>query len=233
MNKEIKIKMIEFDVNQKMLADHLGITQPAVSQMLNRELSEEKKKELPPVKVDLGAAEQFFAVTFPDVQQEKAIRGALGKDSENILAENLIQIKQLYFCGNMVLKNTNGIAFDPEGNCRVHGARVVEGAVRDLELVGKLVYLEELALVAQPVSDFADLKQLVLLRELNLAGSAAASLESLDALPSLEVLHLEHTKVKDLGPLDRLPRLTTVYVSRDMLPLTWNADAQFDVVLVK
>ena len=46
MNKEIKIKMIEFDVNQKMLADHLGITQPAVSQMLNRELSEEKKKEL-------------------------------------------------------------------------------------------------------------------------------------------------------------------------------------------
>lgn len=205
---------------------------PQVMNVIQQD-SEEKKKELPPVKVDLGAAEQFFAVTFPDVQQEKAIRGALGKDSENILAEDLIQIKQLYFCGNMVLKNTNGIAFDPEGNCRVHGARVVEGAVRDLELVGKLVYLEELALVAQPVSDFADLKQLVLLRELNLAGSAAASLESLDALPSLEVLHLEHTKVKDLGPLDRLPRLTTVYVSRDMLPLTWNADAQFDVVLVK
>ena len=41
MNKDVKIKMIQFDVDQKMLAKKLGVTQPRVSQILNREMSEE------------------------------------------------------------------------------------------------------------------------------------------------------------------------------------------------
>lgn len=41
MNKDVKIKMIQFDVDQKMLANKLGVTQPRVSQILNREMSPE------------------------------------------------------------------------------------------------------------------------------------------------------------------------------------------------
>ena len=41
MNKDIKIKMIQFDVDQKMLAKKLGVSQPRISQLLNRELSKE------------------------------------------------------------------------------------------------------------------------------------------------------------------------------------------------
>ena len=54
----------------------------------------------------------------------------------------------------------------------------------------------------------------------------------LEDLPSLETLHLEHTGVRDLESLDGFTRLKKVTVSRDMLPLSWSADAGFSVVLV-
>lgn len=41
VNKDIKIKMIQFDVDQRMLAAQLGVSQPRVSQMLNHEMSAE------------------------------------------------------------------------------------------------------------------------------------------------------------------------------------------------
>lgn len=197
------------------------------------EPAQKKLQEVPPTVVDMGAAQQLFVVRFPDAQQEKAIRSILGKQAENIQSEELAQIRELYFCGNMVLKNTKGIEFDADGNCRVNGARVVEGSVTDLQLIGKLAYLENLALTCQPVSEVTELNNLVLLRELSLAGTRITSVEDLKEMPSLEVLHLHHTAVQDLKPLEDLPRLKTVTVSSDMLPLLWNEDAQFEVVLVK
>lgn len=194
--------------------------------------TEPEREELPPVVVDLGDAAKLFAVEFPDSQQERAIRDALDMESDDILTEDLAKLTSLYFCGNMVLKNTKGIAFDAEGNCRVNGAKVVPGEVSSLKVISRLAYLEELALVYQPVKDLTGLDQLVLLRELNLAGSGVQSLDTLGELPSLEVLHLEHTAVTDLRTLEQLPRLKTVTVSLDMLPVTWSKDAAFDVVLV-
>ena len=194
---------------------------------------ETREVEQPPVVVDLGDAEKYFAIEFPDAQQERGIRDALGTDTENVMSEDLMGIRQLYFCGNMTLKNMSGISFDADGSCRVNGAKVVQGQVKDLEVIGKLYYLESLALICQPVTNLEDLDRLVLLRELNLAGSEIQSLDTLGELPSLEVLHLEHTAVKDLRSLDQQPGLKTVTVSRDMLPLIWNEDAGFDVVLVQ
>ncbi len=194
---------------------------------------ETQQVQQPPVVVDLGNAEKYFAIEFPDTQQERGIRDALRTETENIMYEDLMGISHLYFCGNMALKNTSGVSFDADGSCRVNGARVVQGAVKDLEVIGKLYYLEALALICQPVANLEDLDRLVLLRELNLAGSEIRSLDTLGELPSLEVLRLEHTAVKDLRPLDQQPGLKTVTVSREMLPLTWSEDAGFDVVLVQ
>ena len=205
----------------------------SAQQLVESAVQAEQAEEAPPVIVDMGAAQQFFSVQFPDSQQEQAIRNALGRKTEEIASQELAQIKELYFCGNMVLKQTKGIEFDEEGNCRVNGAKVRQGSVSDLTLIGKLSYLENLALVCQPVSDIGALKDLVLLQELSLAGSTVTSLEALEEMPSLETLHLEHTAVTDLGPLEQLPGLKTVTVSRDMLPLTWNDRAGFTVVLTK
>jgi predicted XRE-type DNA-binding protein len=46
MNKDIRIKMIEHDIDQKKLANMLGVSQPAVSQMLSKELTDERREAI-------------------------------------------------------------------------------------------------------------------------------------------------------------------------------------------
>lgn len=186
----------------------------------------------PPV-VDLGGNERFFAVSFPDSQQEKAVRNALRMPDEQIQAWNLAELPSLYFCGNMVRNNLDGVSFREDGTCLVNSAPVIQGRVKDLSLMADMLRLENLALICQPVSNLSPLSGLQLLKELNLAGSPAVKLEGLSDLPSLNTIHLEYTDVRDLSPLEDLPALKTVTVSRDMLPLTWGSDAQFDVILVR
>ena len=183
--------------------------------------------------VDLGGNERFFAVSFPDSQQERAIRSALQKTDGEIQAWNLADIPSLFFCGNMVCKNLNGVSFREDGSCLVNSAPVIQGRVKDLSLMRNMLRLEDLALICQPVSDLSDLDGLTMLKELNLAGSRAVQLNSLGDLPSLTTVHLEHTDVRDLTPLSALPALKTVTVNRDMLPLTWSPDTRFEVVLVR
>ena len=171
----------------------------------------------PPV-VEIGEAERYFAVSFPDKQQERAIRRALGTQTEEIYRWQLAEIPELYFCGNMVTDSLEAVRFDVDGTCRVNGAPVVTGQVSDLSL--------------QPEMRLSDLNGHLLLRELSLAGSPVSDLSALKELPSLETLHLEHTSVSDLTPLEAFPNLKTVTVSRGMLPLRWNDRAGFAVVLV-
>lgn len=185
----------------------------------------------PPV-VEIGEAERYFAVSFPDKQQERAIRRALGTQTEEIYRWQLAEIPELYFCGNMVTDSLEPVRFDADGTCRVNGAPVVTGQVSDLSLIGYAVKLEKLALVCQPEMRLSDLNGHLLLRELCLAGSPVSDLSALKELPSLETLHLEHTSVSDLTPLEAFPNLKTVTVSRGMLPLRWNERAGFAVVLV-
>ncbi len=175
--------------------------------------------------------ERYFAIRFPDTQQESAVRQALGIPSEEILRWNLADVSRLYFCGNMVLRNPDGVAFSADGSCRVNGAPVIQGKVSDLSVFSDMVRLEELLLVAQPVKDLSPLSGLTLLRTLDLSGSAVADLRSLGAPSGLRALSLRHTAVKDLTPLEAMPGLGTVTVSRDMLPLVWDDGAPFAVVL--
>ena len=182
--------------------------------------------------LEMGEAEKFFAISFPDSQQERAIRTALGVQSGEINSWQLSEIAELYFCGNMITEDLENVSFDAEGTCRVNGAPVISGQVTDLSLLSEMVQLKELALICQPIDDLSGLNGLRLLRELTLSGSNIENISKIQDLPSLEVLHLEHTGVKDLTSLNGLPGLKTVTVSRDMLPLRWSADASFEVVLV-
>ena len=172
-------------------------------------------------------------VTFPDDEQERAVRAVLKSSDEKISLLDLAAVKELSIVGNMPVANIERTAFNHEGDCLVNGSKVREGKVRNLSLIGKMVYLEKLALVRQPLSDASSLSGLVMLNDLYLSGNGSLQdLSALKDLPRLETLHLEHSAVKDLGPLADLPSLQTVTVSADMLPLTWPEDYTFTVVLV-
>ncbi|MBQ6371506.1 MAG: TIR domain-containing protein [Oscillospiraceae bacterium] len=183
--------------------------------------------------IDLGGAERYFAVSFPDTQQERAIRRALDNPSGEIYHWQIAEITDLYFCGNLSVDDPADVSFEMDGTCRVNGAPVIQGQVSDLRLIGSMVRLERLALICQPLDDLSALKGHLFLQELSLAGSRVDNISALIELPGLETLHLEHTAVRDLTPLEALPKLKTVTVSRDMLPLKWNEEAAFAVVLVR
>ena len=182
--------------------------------------------------VELGGAERYFAVRFPDSQQERAIRRALNIPEDEIYRWQLAEVHNLYFCGNMVIDSLKNVSFDKEGTCRVNGSPVITGQISDLRLLENALRLERLALICQPLEKLSPLSGHLLLRELSLAGSSASSLRELQELPSLEILHLEHTDIRDLTPLEALPALRIVTVSRDMLPLHWDDSAPFSVRLI-
>ena len=183
--------------------------------------------------VELGEAERYFAVSFPDRQQERAIRRVLGIPADAIFRWQIAEIPELYFCGNMTVDAKAAVSFGADGTCRVNGAPVIQGQVSDLRLIGSMVKLERLALICQPLDDLSGLRGHLLLRELSLAGSRVGDLTALTELPSLETLRLEHTDVRDLTPLEGLPALKRVTVSRDMLPLLWSDGAPFAVELAR
>ena len=182
--------------------------------------------------LDIGEAEKYFAISFPDSQQERAVRMALGSQKGEINRWQLSEIRELYFCGNMVTDDMSAVTFDNDGTCRVNGAPVITGQVSDFSLFPDMTRLNELALVCQPLNDISGLNGLVSLRELNLSGSNITDISQLKDLPGLEVLNLEHTNINDLTSLEGLPNLKTVTVTREMLPLKWNSDASFNVILV-
>ena len=69
--------------------------------------------------VELGEAERFFAVSFPDKQQERAIRRALDIPSDEIYRWQIAEIPELYFCGNLTADSKAAVSFDADGICRV------------------------------------------------------------------------------------------------------------------
>lgn len=210
-----------------------GIWNPVTAAEIPTETPVSPEAPTPVPIVELGEAERFFAVSFPDKQQERAIRRALDIPADAIYRWQIAEIPELYFCGNLTVDGKAAVSFDADGTCRVNGAPVIQGNVSDLRLIESMVRLESLALVCQPLDDLSGLNGHLLLRSLSLAGSGVDDLSALRELPSLETLHLEHTGVRDLRPLEELPSLKTVTVSRDMLPLTWSEEASFAVVLIR
>ena len=173
-------------------------------------------------------------VIFPDDEQEKAVRAILGTDKDKAVKLNeLAAVTELSIVGHMFAADIGHTTFTHEGDCLVYGSKVTEGKVKDLSVIGRMAYLEKLALAYQPLSDVKALNGLVMLNELYLSGDRALiSLTGLADLPRLEALHLEHSGVRDLSPLADLPSLKTVTVSADMLPLLWPEGSAFTVILV-
>ena len=106
-------------------------------------------------------------------------------------------------------------------------------SVSSLQLISVMPNLRKVGLIKQPIRDISGLNELMRLQEVNLAGSDVNSVDGLTNMPSLRFLNLAHTQVKDLSPLHYLNNLDEVTVSTDMLPVTLDPDAGYDVVLVE
>lgn len=184
---------------------------------------------------NLSGGEVYFEqmIAFPDEQQERAVRRALKVEEGDIPKERLLEITELFFVGQNSYRNLNGLAFGEDGTVLMNSVPLREGSVRSLELISIMPFLQELALVGQPLQEIGGLDGLTLLRTLNLACTPAEDLSGLKNLPSLQSLNLAHTKVRDLTPLGSLAMLTRVTVSLDMLPLKMDPEAHYDVNVVR
>ena len=172
--------------------------------------------------------------TFPDEQQERAVRAALNQPDGDVLQSDLLKITQLHFCGNMTLKTNDGIRFDENGTCTVNSAPVIQGSIEDLSPISGMLALERLSLVCQRIDSLDQLALLERLTVLNVAGNPIEIIGNLSGMVSLQTLHLEHTNVRDLSGLTGLQRLKTVTVSAEMFPLNLDAATQkFDVMLTR
>ena len=114
-------------------------------------------------------------VDFPDTDQEKAVRIILGSmgSSDKIKLNELAAVTELAIVGNMYAPDLEHTAFTHQGECQVNGTKPLEGKVQDLSVIGKMAFLERLALVYQPLSDVKALNGLVMLNELYLSGDRA------------------------------------------------------------
>lgn len=192
--------------------------------------------QTPPLEIDLEGAWVGMLgkqAVFPDEQQERAVRAAIDQPKGDVLIEQLRDITELHFCGNMGLKTDTGITLDSEGNWRVNSAPVMQGSISDLSLIADMLALKRLTLVCQQVESLAPLRTLILLTELNVAGNPLSSIGALDDMISLNILRLEHTGLTDLSALNSMPSLQVVTVSAEMFPLKLDPDTQrYDLVLV-
>lgn len=133
----------------------------------------------------------------------------------------------------MTPANVKGVQISEEGKVTVNGPEVKQGSVRSLKLISVMPALRKLALIKQPITEISGLSGISRLREINLACSEVSTLDGLTNMPSLYLLDLRHTKVKNLKPLKGLDSLKKVIVSTDMIPLTMDPDACYDVTVVK
>ncbi len=193
--------------------------------------------EAPTAVIPDGAKEWFTKIAeFPDATLEKAIRKALGAgDDEEIPLERLLEITELNIVGNNTYRSEQlkGLEIAEDGTVLMNSIPIKAGTVQNLELMPYMAYLKTLSLIGQPLTAVNGLSGLTLLQNLNLTGSKVQTLEGLENLPSLMNMNLSRTQVKDLTPLANLPMLNRVTVSVDMLPLTLDPEARYDVIVTK
>lgn len=171
-------------------------------------------------------------VSFPDTQQEKAVRQITGIQTGDIQEEALQAVTELAFCGKTVLQAKQPIEYSG-GTWYINSAPVVKGGISDLSLMSKMYYLESLTLINQNIKSVKDLKELQILQHLDISGNPIEKLSLKGGFENLRTLNISHTEIKSLVGISAPETLKTVYVSADMLPMELDADAGYQVLLVK
>ena len=171
-------------------------------------------------------------VSFPDTQQEKAVRQITGIETGDIQEEALQAVTELAFCGKTVLQAKQPVRYS-DGTWYINSAPVIKGAVSDLSLMSKMYYLESLTLINQNIKSVSKLEKLQVLQYLDISGNPISKLSLKGGFENLRTLNISHTEIKSLVGISAPETLKIVYVSAEMLPMELDADAGYQVLLVK
>lgn len=163
-------------------------------------------------------------VVFADARLEAAIAGTLELSTTSVTCDELQDLHHLY-AGYQEITSLEGIeaasrlfTLDIVGNSistlapleRVGSLRSlwVSGVLpADLEVIGGLTHLSELAIWDSGVQDVSFLTGLSGLEMLDLAGNLVTDISPLESIPTLGRLGLDMNPVMDLRPLGGLPAL--------------------------
>jgi internalin A len=135
-------------------------------------------------------AEQDINVKFEDSGLEEAVREAIKKPSGNILASELIKLKQL------------------------------DAKQRDITSLKGIEYcssLVELNLSRNKITNISALADLTALQWLDLSGNQISDISPLAGLSSLQWLSLHFNNIKDISPLNNLGFLKGVVIEGNPL----------------
>jgi len=133
--------------------------------------------------VSVSAPEE--PINFPDKNLENAIRAEIGKNSGDILPDDLENLNNL---------QANGVG------------------IKDLTGISYCKNLSTLWLGDNEISDINPLAKLEKLTNLGLDGNKLNDIQPLANLTNLEILFLRHNKIVDITPLEDLESLTDLYL---------------------
>lgn len=148
-------------------------------------------------------------ITFTSPLLEQAVREAVGKaDGESVYESDLVQVTQLYICGDTVFHNEsehNQYMKDHSTYGENHGY----GDIKDISLLQNMPNLHYLVLDYQQIYDLMPLQDLQL-TTLSLCGNPVTDLSPLEGQNTLGKLYLSETPVSSLESLRECSALTVL-----------------------
>lgn len=163
-------------------------------------------------------------VTFADARLQAEIVAALGLATTYVTCNDLQDLNELY-AGYRAITSLEGLEaatrlsrLDIVGNPistlapleqvgSLESLRVSGVLPADLEVVGRLTGLRELALEESALEELTFLADLARLEMLDLSGNVVTDIGPLEGFPDLRRLYLDGNPVTDLRPLGHLPSL--------------------------
>ena len=150
------------------------------------------------------------SIIFKEPLIEAAVRYTLGLDDSQSISENdLKEIKELFIAGNRVYKDYEDFRNDLWVN--QSGEEVSHPLITELSDLSEMPFLEDLAIISQPVADIAPISELRYLQRLNISDNIyITDFSPLKELNFLMNLIIDHTKITDLSALYDLPLLNSL-----------------------
>jgi len=159
-------------------------------------------------------------ITFADATLEEAIRLKIGKQSGDIMPEDLEQITELYIDGNTlyeikftedreVLEDSEFSELSKvlEDSETSEVSEVGEESIASLEGIQNCRNLKLLYIMENNISDLSPLQELTGLRILALTENQIEDISALENLTGLEALGLDENQIEDISALENLTGL--------------------------
>lgn len=153
-------------------------------------------------------------ITFKDYNLEQLVRKILNKPDGNISMDDVRSISQIIYSPDKEskkIKDLSGIEnFENLTDLRLYG-----NSIENIELIGKLKWLESLALANDKAWDIGVVNNLTQLNSLTVSGNNISNLYSLANMTKLTVLGFNNTNIENVDFLRNMTNLEMLFLSND------------------